>query len=420
MRGREAIKSWNCEHEVTTVCSDLIRFPSENPPGDVAEIATYILEYLQRAGIPARQISSVPGMRSVIAELDFGPGPCLVLNGHMDVVPAGDRTRWSFDPFGGEVCEGHVLGRGASDMKGGLASLLVAIAQAARWDTLRGKVLFTAVPDEETGGWYGTRWLLEQGFTGDACLIAEPSGTNPTIGQKGALWLRAIARGIPAHGSLSPLVGENAILRMTQIIETVYSIWERTWIFPPEPHQLIAETQSTLREEGLGVQAEALDHVTVNVGRIVGGDKVNIVADHCEAEFDLRVPIGIPVGDVFGLLRQLVEERAGSGVEIAPVRDPIEANYTSPTHPFVQLVLRIIREVAGGTSRPVLQWASSDARFFRRHGIPTLQFGPAELQGIHGYDERVAVGQLVQAARVYALLIHDYLSPGDGGGFRAA
>ncbi|MBC7238540.1 MAG: M20/M25/M40 family metallo-hydrolase, partial [Chloroflexi bacterium] len=115
-----------------------------------------------------------------------------------------------------------------------------------------------------------------------------------------------------------------------------------------------------------------------------------------------------------------VEERAGSGVEIAPVRDPIEANYTSPTHPFVQLALRIIREVTGGTSRPVLQWASSDARFFRRHGIPTLQFGPAELQGIHGYDEGVTVAQLVHAARVYALLIHDYLSPGDGGGFRVA
>ncbi|MBC7093526.1 ArgE/DapE family deacylase [Candidatus Bipolaricaulota bacterium] len=416
----EAIKRWDCEREVTTVCSELIRFPSENPPCDVTGIAAYILERLHRAGIPARQLSAAPGMTSVVGELDFGPGPCLVVNGHMDVVPAGDRERWAFDPFGGEVREGYVLGRGASDMKGGLAALLVALSEAVRWDSLRGKVLFMAVPDEETGGWYGTRWLLEQGFTGDACLIAEPSGINPTIGQKGALWLRAMTRGVPAHGSLSPLVGENAILRMTKVIEAVYSIWGRSWTIPPEPRRLISETQAILREEGLEVQAEVLDHVTVNVGRISGGDKVNIVASRCEAEFDLRVPVGVPVGVVLDLFRQLVEERAGSGVEITPLREPIEANYTPPAHPFVQLVLRIIREVAGDTSRPVLQWASSDARFFRRHGIPTLQFGPADLQGIHGYDERVAVAQLVQAARAYALLIHDYLSPGDGGGSRAA
>lgn len=163
-----------------------------------------------------------------------------------------------------------------------------------------------------------------------------------------------------------------------------------------------------------------LGRVTVNVGRIVGGDKINVVADRCEAELDLRVPIGISVGDVLGFLRKLIEERFGSGVEIVPVHDPIEANYTSPTHPFVQLVLKIIREITGAVPRPVLQWASSDARFFQRHGVPTVQFGPAELQGIHGYNERVAVAQLVQAARVYAMLIYDYLSPGDVGSSRVA
>lgn len=406
----ELIKHWNCEREVTALCSELIRFPSENPPCDVTDIAAYILEFLHHAGIPARQLAPAPGMISVVGELDFGPGPGLILNGHMDVVPAGDRARWEFDPFSGEVREGYVLGRGASDMKGGLAALLLALSKAARGDNLRGKILFMAVPDEETGGWYGTHWLLQQGFTGDACLIAEPSGINPTIGQKGALWLRAITLGVPAHGSLSPLAGENAILRMTQVIETIYSLWGRTWTFPPEPRRLISKTQAILREKGLGVQAEVLDRVTVNVGRISGGDKVNIVADRCEAEFDLRVPIGIPVKVVLDLLKQLVEERFGSKVEIAPLRNPVEANYTSPTHPFVRLVLETIREVTGETPQPALQWASSDARFFRLYGIPTLQFGPADLQGIHGYNERVPVTQLVQAARVYALIIYKYLS----------
>lgn len=410
---RERIKSADYRQEVAKICADLIRFPSENPPGDVREIAAYIADYLRRAGIETRVLESAPGMVNIVGELDFGAGPRLILNGHMDVVPAGDRNRWSFDPFGGEIEAGYVLGRGASDMKGGLAALLVALRQAARWEGLHGQVLFMAVPDEETGGWMGTRWLLEQGYRGDACLIAEPSDINPTIGQKGSLCIRAVTQGIPAHASLSPLVGDNAILKMFQAIEAVYSLWEKNWDFSGDARALIQKSQTVLEQAGMMTQAKALERVTVSVGRIQGGEKVNIVPGRCEAEFDLRVPIGISMTTVQEELMRRLRARVGEGIELETPSALIEANYTHPSHPFIQQMLRIVSEVTGEAPTPVLQWATSDARFFRSHGIPTLQFGPAELEGIHGYNERVKVTQLARAVQVYMLLIYDYLSAAD-------
>ncbi len=135
-------------------------------------------------------------------------------------------------------------------MKGGLAALLVAIKRVMRHGGLRGRFVFMGVPDEETGGEHGTRFLLDRGIRGDACLIGEPSGVHPTVGQKGNLWLRAVASGVPAHGSLSPLVGVNAIRRMAEAIDAVYGIWDMSWELPPRERVLIAHSQELLREEG--------------------------------------------------------------------------------------------------------------------------------------------------------------------------
>ena len=213
----ETLATWDCEKQVSELTGELIRIPSENPPGDTREIATAIADYLKTVGLATQRLESKPNMLNVVGKLEAGGGPTLILNGHMDVVPVGERDRWSWDPFSGHLQDGYILGRGASDMKGGLAALLVALSKIASFSDLKGSILFMAVPDEETGGEFGTRFLLEQGLTGDACLIAEPSGQNPTIGQKGNLWVNAIAHGVSAHGSLSPLVGENAIRKISNL-----------------------------------------------------------------------------------------------------------------------------------------------------------------------------------------------------------
>jgi len=239
----EALTTWDCEQQVSKLTAELIRIPSENPPGDMHEIATIIYDYLKKIGLATERLESNPGMLNVIGKLEAGDGPTLVLNGHMDVVPAGELDRWSWDPFGGQLQNGYILGRGASDMKGGLAALLVALSKITSIPDLKGNILFMAVPDEETGGNFGTRFLLEKGYIGDASLIAEPSGQNPTIGQKGNLWINAIARGVSAHGSLSPLVGENAIRKMNAVIETIYSMWDEEWPLPDSAQELIENTQ---------------------------------------------------------------------------------------------------------------------------------------------------------------------------------
>jgi len=157
---REQIRDWDCEEPVTELATELIRMPSVNPPGDMRAIATLIQEHLRGIGLTVERFEPKPGVVSLIGRLEAGSGPTLILNGHMDVVPVGERDRWSWDPFGGERREGYLLGRGASDMKGGLAALLVALSMVASFKELRGSVLFMAVPDEETGGELGTRFLL--------------------------------------------------------------------------------------------------------------------------------------------------------------------------------------------------------------------------------------------------------------------
>lgn len=404
-----SIKNWDCAVEVINLASELIQIPSENPPGNVKEIAALIRDYLRRAGLSVAMSESISGKTSVVAELHFGDGPTLILNGHMDVVPAGDLKKWSWDPFGGELQDGYLLGRGASDMKAGLAGLLVSLKRLTLSDNLHGHVILMAVPDEETGGELGTRWLLEEGITGDACLIAEPSGINPTIGQKGNLWINAVTHGVSAHGSLSPAVGKNAILLMRHVIDTLYSLWDSEWPIPATARQLIARSQEILKDEGHAAPARVLDRVTVNVGTISGGEKVNMIPGQCEAAFDLRIPIGISTNVVLRQLEQQIAEQFSEEVDIMVKANPNDANFTLPDDPFVELVLHAIAETARRKTQPVLQWASSDARYFRYRGIPTVQFGPAELAGIHSYDERVKVKDVVEATHIYTSLMHDFL-----------
>ncbi len=409
MNIEDQINSWDCAKAVAELTSELIRFPSVNPSGDLIPIADFVQNYLTDLGLPTERISAKPEYPCLIGLLDKGPGPTLIFNGHMDVVPIGDRERWKWDPFSGDERDGYIVGRGASDMKGGLAALMVALSRISVWDHLKGKILFMAVPDEETGGDFGTRFLVEKGYTGDACLIGEPSGQNPTIGQKGNIWLKAETVGVPAHGSLSPVGGANAVLRMTRLIEAVYEVWETRRELPEEARALIRRSQELLRNEGITTPAEVLGRVSVNVGKIRGGQKVNMIPDRCEAEFDLRVPIGITTQEVLDEIKQKAKQRLGQDVRITLQTKPNEPNYTDPENDFVKLTTSTIERVTGKPSRPVLQWASSDARFFRYKSIPTIQYGPVEPDGIHGYNERIRISELGNAAKVYALLAHRYL-----------
>lgn len=406
--------------ELIQLASQLIQIPSENPPGNSKPMAEAISAYLHRHGIASRELVASGEHVNLLAKLETGrPGKRLILCGHTDVVPAGDRSRWDFSPESGEVRDGYLLGRGASDMKAGLAGLMLAMAVLKQYtDELSGEIILAAADDEETGGTYGVEWLLAEGhLRGDACLIAEPSSALfPTIGQKGSAWTRLIFRGQPTHGSLAPIEGDSATLKAAKATVALQQLFEMPVAFPEDLRSVLEVSREYIRQNRANPRtADILDHVSVNVGVLQGGNKANIVADQCVLEADIRVPFGATPEHVADYIDKLLAEvglKRGVDYETEPMAFHGPANYTLPSEPIVQAVLRSIELVRGQQAHGVLQWASSDARYFRRFDIPVLQYGPADLPSIHGLNERVLVDEVIAAAKVFVLAAVDYLTEG--------
>jgi succinyl-diaminopimelate desuccinylase len=401
------------QDELLELCSRLIQFPSENPPGDSREISQFIMDYLKEAGIETTVHESGPNMWNLISDYgaETADGKKLIFCGHTDVVPAGDRTRWDFDPFCGEIRDGYLLGRGASDMKAGLGGLIFTVALFSKLGVpFEGALSLLVVPDEETGGHLGVPWVLERKLIeGTAAVIAEPSGPqNPTIGQKGSCWFEFTVEGTPGHGSLQPIAGESAILKAAKGIEALQQLWDIKPDIPEEVKEIIEISKRYASERENPSYGQAFDHVTVNIGTIQGGTKVNVVADRCTVQVDSRVPFGVDHRDVLAKAKELL---ASVGIDAEPKQFGFygNANWTPPTEPIVQELVESIAEVSGKEAYGVLQWATSDARAFRKYNIPVLQYGPAELSTIHNFNEKAPVWQIIQSAKVYALTALKYL-----------
>lgn len=396
----------------------MIAIPSENPPGDCTQIASFTSAWLAERGLAPQLLDAGDGRQNILSrqvgEPAGGGGRQLVLAGHYDVVPVGDTSRWSFPPFAGDVVDGYLRGRGASDMKAGLAGALFVYGLLAELGVpLAGGLSFLAVCDEETGDRRGADWVLENGHLDGvtAGVIAEPAErSHPTIGQKGSNWFRLTIDGRPGHGSLQPLHGTSANLLAARAIIALQQLWEMTPSPPEELAQLIADSKAfAVEREGYGPNiGEVFSRVSINVGKISGGTSTNVVADRATVEFDTRVPIGLTRAEVNDRVREILAAE-GIEAEIQPLGFMSEPNWTDPDHPIVTELIGALRDLSDPGAQPVLQWASSDARTFRSHGIPVLQYGPAELKTIHGFDERAPVADVILAAKVYALTTLRYL-----------
>jgi succinyl-diaminopimelate desuccinylase len=407
----EKIRSKVQEHndELVKLCSALLRINSENPPGDMGEIAGYVKDYLSEAGCRCEVVEPERGRVSIVSTIGEGEHPHLVFNGHMDVVPAGDLSRWSFDPYGGEVKDGWLLGRGASDMKCGTGGMLFAFRTIAELDVdLPGRLTIMAVPDEETGSRFGTRYLLDKGIiTGDACIVGEPTGSNLVeIGQKGSVGGLIKVEGSPIHSSLSPVRGDSAVVKMARLLPYILEIHEREFEPPSEIMDVIEDNRLLYKElAGDGVE-KMLTHASVNFGVIQGGTKSNIVPESCECTLDMRIPQGADHNEVMRMLEEAVRRSGVDGVTLE-VRGR-NAFYFSPEERIVKVAGRNVKEVLGVSPRLFIQWACSDVAAYYQKGIPTIQFGPHGL-GIHGYDEKVRIENVVNAAKIYASSAIDFI-----------
>ncbi len=385
---------------VSRICSDLVKIRSENPPGMTADVIEYIRGFLENLGICSVVSENAGGMCNLVTE---NSGTALLLCGHVDVVPALD-SGWTYPPFSGMTDEWYVHGRGATDMKGGCASILAASEALVNQDGVVPAIL-AFVCDEETGGENGIRRLLADGaITPCDCLIAEPTPVrHPTIGQKGLCRIGMRFSGTPAHGSLYPAVGVSAIMEAMELLEHVKSLHEREYPVDEDLKEIIARSSSVLGEEFKIQQVgEILRKLTYNPGIICGGEKSNVVAQQCTLELELRVPWGCSIP----ALISSISAHAPNGKIVA--QETHNPSITDPSLPLVAITCREVERVHGGTVFPIVQWAASDARHLRLHGFNVIQYGPGEISRLHAVNERVPIDSLEKAALVYRGVMEKY------------
>ncbi len=368
----------------------LIQIPTENPPGNEKKAFLFLKPILSKMGFQVRTYLSPKGRYNIVAERQWEKGGrTLIFNGHLDVVPAGDFSKWRYPPFEGKVSQSRIYGRGASDMKGGVASFIHAISMFDRSATLhQGSLVLHLVSDEESHGHQGMGFLAKKGrIRGDAVMVGEPTNLDLVIAQKGALWFRISTFGKSAHGS-RPAQGINAIEKMMRLMDCLNSV-------------------PLLKNHPL------LGKPTINIGKIQGGSKINIVPDRCEIEVDRRLLPGEKKEEVLREIKKVIES--------VQAQDPIlkyqieEIDYAEPSeiHPDEEIVrfgLEAGQEVLGEKPRVRGFSGFTDARFYiNQFHIPTLIFGPGGTDQSHTTDESVEVDALVQAARIYAEIIVRYL-----------
>ncbi len=414
---KEALHKEVLDHtdELLKLCCDLIKIQNQSPIDSQEPGIAFVERYLANAGIASeRHIGSngaeYPVLTAHLGRTD-GTGFRVVLNGHVDVVPVGERAGWNFDPFAGEVRDGKILGRGASDMKCGLAVLLFSMALLKRSGAeLAGDIRLHVVCDEEIAG-TGTRWLCENGFAdgANAVMVGEPTGHDTIeIGQKGILHLTLTAHGTPGHGSTNNYKGDNAITKLSRVLVHIDEIISVPGHFLPE-HERAARNSRTIAERTLGPDAgNVIDHISCNVGVIEGGGKINQVPDRAIAQVDVRLPFGTNHDDVVAAVDRVIADSDVEGVE-ASYEWIAEGNVTDDRSTLVMSLKKNIEAVWDEECLPAYQWASSDAAHYRKLGAPTVQFGPANNEGIHGYNEDVDVEDVVHAAEIYMLTLCDML-----------
>jgi acetylornithine deacetylase/succinyl-diaminopimelate desuccinylase family protein len=379
------------ENQPADLARELVRMPTENPPGDEARAVEFLAEFLGDWGFETEVLRTDQGRLNLIARTGWGRrSPTILLNGHLDVVPAGDESAWTVPPYDGFIQDGKLYGRGAADMKGGVAALLWAarLIQTSSDKPADGEIVVHLVSDEETGGAQGAKFLVDQGLAvADAAIVGEPTRLEVVIACKGAVWTRLTTRGKSAHGSV-PHLGDNAIERM-------------------------AEFFVKLREVPKAGEHHLLGPPTMNLGTISGGSKINVVPDRCSVEIDQRVLPGTGLEQARAGLKNLIEKHvAETGTEVDLEEILYAAPYEiDPAEPIVRIALETAAEVTGKPKEPKGAKGFTDARFYvLEAGIPTIILGPGSITQAHTADEFIGIEQLRQAVGLYGLIITRFLS----------
>ncbi|MQA06340.1 MAG: ArgE/DapE family deacylase [Streptosporangiales bacterium] len=389
MSGRDA---------VVGLASELLAVEGhEDHPANELDVAQFVARWLRNSGVSVELQPVESGRANVVAVVrGQRPGPVLLLNAHLDTVPPYGMT----DALRPRVRGERLYGRGAVDMKGAMAAMLLVVRDvAARSAELSGELVFAGVAGEENGS-PGMQELVRNGLRADFAVVGEPTGLRVARAHKGAMWIEVRFTGVAAHGS-TPERGVNAIHHAAEFVELV-----RRDLAPrlrAAPHPLLGPA-------------------TINVGVVNGGDRPPMVPAHCVVQLDRRWLPGETYPGVLTQVRELVDEMSGADPGVQASVSELPATSSFPHVPLdcpednahLRHLAGICARRLGYDAEPVgVQFWTDGALLADRTGIPTVVCGPGDIAQAHSLEEWVSVDQLEAATAIYRQLAYGMLAAGD-------
>jgi succinyl-diaminopimelate desuccinylase len=427
----------------------LVQADSINPPGNEKNVALIIEEFLKDVGVKTDIFPFGNNRANLVAYLnEYFDGRNLLFNGHMDTVPPGSEQDWKYPPLSALVRRNKLLfGRGTTDMKGGLAAMVIALKILKELKIeVTGNLILNAVADEETGGKFGTGWCIDNPLKPIKCdfaVIGEPTDFFPLtkviqVGEKGHLLFKIKTCGISGHSSF-PAISKNAIYMMSEIIEKLDKIDD--YIPKSEPpikleklKKLIADSFPSedlfnrILNEQLEIQSllQSLVSYSKALTMIKGGIKENVIPDSCEAILDVRLLPGQQIEPIIEALKKLIRDDVGYLVKDDSTSPPgevfVEIEVVSASegsywedweesdelNDFYELVETIYEKKPFYFLYP----GSADAHYMRNDGYcpQTILFGPGKSRNAHTIDENIEILDFIRAIKVYAIFAYRFLT----------
>lgn len=379
---------------VIQLTKELVRIPSvyreNDPEGNELKVATYVASYLQQIGIETHIQEVVPGRPNVIGIIDSGkPGKTLLFEGHTDVVTAGNPETWDYDPFGAEIVNGRMYGRGTNDTKGNLACMITAV-QSLLLDReeFTGKIIL-CIPCDEEGLMIGIKDFIKKGWADevDGAIICEPEENQVCIAQRGAMRIQMDVYGKQAHGAIS-WSGINPNWRLARLII--------------ELEKLENEEQERYGEDPYLKWPSITP--TIIKSHVKGDPQINVIPDHSMMTLDIRT---IPAQDHDELLQRINDiidklkaEDPDFSVELT-VLDNRPATSTSKEDPVVKAIYEAVQHVTGKTPKYNGVPGATDGTFLHVHGVPIVTIGAGDRDIPHQINEYVDIEELAETTAIY-------------------
>jgi len=374
------------------LAQEMIRIPTQNPPGNERACAEYIHRTLTHWGIETEMVFEPFPQRPQVVTVVKGreSGRTLIINGHMDVVPEGSRSHWKYDPYGGVVEGGRIYGRGSCDMKGGLAAMII-LAKILRESGFPcGEVVFQFVIGEESGEPGTKHLLLRKGVRGDYGIVLEPTTLRVATAEKGLAWFRITLLGKPAHAS----VAEQGINAIEKAIKLGGRLLEYDKKLRTHVHPLLGSRRCTMT-------------------MMNAGTKENTVPESCSLILDRRFNPEETVDQVENELKELLDQLT---LEDSNFKYQIERTmvYEAAEIPVDFLLANVLRkhaaQISGVSKEPFGTMYSTDVRnFINDAKIPAVTFGPGDVRQAHTFNESIEIKQIVECIKILILTIIELL-----------